>query len=82
VITVTTEILGLDPGIAMLDVLPPEHAALSVSQELVIFLMKYAADIKSQRPASPDRTRLLERIYLCLMKTAVDAVEGVEVRLQ
>ena len=77
-----TAVTSLDPHIAMLDVLPPEHVKLSVPQELVIFLMKYAADIASQNPPGPDRTRLLERVYLTLMRVAVDAVEGVEVRLQ
>jgi hypothetical protein len=72
----------VDPGIAWIESLPAEEAKLSVSQELVIFLMKYAADIKSQQPASPDRTRLLQRIYFCLCRAASDAVEGVETRAQ
>jgi hypothetical protein len=76
------EIIDLDPGIAMLESLPAEEAKLSVSQELVIFLMRYAADIKSQQPASPDRTRLLQRIYFCLCRAASDAVEGTATRLQ
>jgi hypothetical protein len=82
VIAVATEILDFDPGIAMLESLPPERAELTGSQEMVIFLMRYAAGIVSRNPPSEHRTRLLQRIYLCLMRAAVDSVEGNQPRLQ
>jgi hypothetical protein len=65
----------------MLESLPAEEAKLTPAQEQVLFLMRYAADVVSQNPPGEHRTRILQRIYLCLMKAAVDAVEGVEPRL-
>jgi hypothetical protein len=76
------EILDFDYSVEMLDRLPSEEAKLTVSQEMVIFLMRHAADVVSQNPPGEHRTKLLQRIYFCLMKTAVDAVEGVEPGLQ
>jgi hypothetical protein len=82
VITVTVELVDWDPSIEMLEGLPEEHAQLSRSADLILFLMRAAFDARTQQPPGPDRDRLLERLEYCIWRTAVDAITGTEPTLQ